>query len=380
MPPQVEDLFFNVPVRQQALRAPSEEYSRCLDVVTKYAVHFAGVAFSCKKAGAARADVNTSAGATRLDVVRSLYGQEVVREVVPVEYSAPAYELQIHGLVTNANYHVKKLEFILFINNRLVESSTLRKAVETVYAQLLPRNTHPWVYIALSMAPHNLDVNVHPTKKEVRFLYEEQVSEAVQAALLSALSSANSSRSFPTHVITSLQAPRDSGTVGTTVTRAVMDTPSTNAFDTGAATSSSVTKAGLSSIARTSTDSIPEPMIRDNRRDRSLSANQLRMDTFVQRSSSDAPLRTVSKTISAKKRAAAGSPDGAASTGKRIRKGVYDEPLQLLSVQELIAEIDDSAHTGSSLLHAQISVFGRSIWLFYRSQVGFPAACLRLLC
>jgi DNA mismatch repair ATPase MutL len=56
---------------------------------------------------------------------------------------------------------------ILFINHRLVESSSLRAAVDAAYAKYLPKHTHPFVYLALQIAPHNIDVNVHPTKREV---------------------------------------------------------------------------------------------------------------------------------------------------------------------------------------------------------------------
>lgn len=61
----------------------------------------------------------------------------------------------------------QRSEFILFINDRLVESSSIKKSVEAAYKDVLPKNTHPFVYLAIKMPTRHLDVNVHPTKREV---------------------------------------------------------------------------------------------------------------------------------------------------------------------------------------------------------------------
>ncbi|CAN0503025.1 unnamed protein product, partial [Discosporangium mesarthrocarpum] len=60
--------------------------------------------------------------------------------------------------------------FILFINGRLVESSAIRKTVEGAFKDILPKNTHPFVYLAITMPSMHVDVNVHPTKREVGLL------------------------------------------------------------------------------------------------------------------------------------------------------------------------------------------------------------------
>lgn len=115
------------------------------------------------------------------------------------------FRFRASGWVSNANYHVKKGVFMLFINNRLVrsvahtcmvdcllarrgsptrrcfltyfiyttrptnqvESTAIRRAVESVYAPVLPANTHPFVYLSIELPPPHVDVNVHPTKREV---------------------------------------------------------------------------------------------------------------------------------------------------------------------------------------------------------------------
>ena len=81
----------------------------------------------------------------------------------------------IEGLSTNVSFHQGKFEFILFINNRLVDCNSIKKAVDRVYSNYLPRNTHPFTYLSITLEPSHVDVNVHPTKQEVSFLYEDEV-------------------------------------------------------------------------------------------------------------------------------------------------------------------------------------------------------------
>ncbi|CAI5967339.1 unnamed protein product [Closterium sp. NIES-65] len=76
-------------------------------------------------------------------------------------------QFSMRGLISSANYSAKKTTMVLFINNRLVECSPLRKACEATYAAILPKAARPFLYLALSLPPHHVDVNVHPTKREV---------------------------------------------------------------------------------------------------------------------------------------------------------------------------------------------------------------------
>lgn len=107
----------------------------------------------------------------------------------------------MNGYISNANYSVKKCIFLLFINHRLVESASLRKAIETVYAAYLPKSTHPFLYLSLEISPQNVDVNVHPTKHEVHFLHEDSILERLQQHIESRLLGSNASRTYFTQVV-----------------------------------------------------------------------------------------------------------------------------------------------------------------------------------
>ncbi|KAM6997210.1 DNA mismatch repair protein Mlh1 [Tautogolabrus adspersus] len=197
----VEDLFFNVSTRRKALKSVADEYSRIVDVVSRYAIHNSGKSFCVKKHGETAADVRTQPNATVIDNIRAVYGNAVSRELIEVGFRDQKLNFELKGFISNANYSVKKCILILFINHRLVDSSALKKSMETVYAAYLPKNTHPFLYLSLDIAPQNVDVNVHPTKHEVHFLHEDAVIECVQKHVESKLLGSNASRTFFTQTL-----------------------------------------------------------------------------------------------------------------------------------------------------------------------------------
>uniref|UniRef100_A0A8B9TNI8 MutL homolog 1 n=1 Tax=Anas platyrhynchos TaxID=8839 RepID=A0A8B9TNI8_ANAPL len=172
----VEDLFYNINTRRKALKNPSEEYAKILEVV------------ACCNCGISR----------KLCVC---FCQTVNRELIEVGCEDANLAFKMKGYITNANYSVKKSVFLLFINHRLVESTALRKAIETVYAAYLPKSMHPFLYLSLEIAPKNVDVNVHPTKHEVHFLHEDSILERVQQHIESKLLGSNSSRMYFTQTL-----------------------------------------------------------------------------------------------------------------------------------------------------------------------------------
>uniref|UniRef100_A0A672ZU56 DNA mismatch repair protein MLH1 n=1 Tax=Sphaeramia orbicularis TaxID=375764 RepID=A0A672ZU56_9TELE len=197
----VEDLFYNVSTRRKALKSPGDEYSRIIEVVSRYAIHNSGKSFSVKKQGETVADVRTLPNASVVDNIRGVFGNAVSRELIEVGCEDQKLNYKMKGYVSNANYSMKKCILVLFINHRLVESSALKKAIETVYAAYLPKNTHPFLYLSLEIAPQNVDVNVHPTKHEVHFLHEDSVIESVQKHIEDKLLGSNSSRTYFTQTL-----------------------------------------------------------------------------------------------------------------------------------------------------------------------------------
>lgn len=197
----VEDLFYNVSTRRKALKSPSEEHGKVAEVVSRYAVHNSKVGFTLKKQGDNTTDIRTPPNSTVVDNIRTIYGPSVAKELLEVSFGDEKLKFTCSGYISNANYSVKKCIFLLFINHRLVDSSALRKAIETVYASYLPKNSHPFLYLSLEIAPQNVDVNIHPTKHEVHFLHEESIIEKIQQAVETKLLGCNSSRTFYTQAL-----------------------------------------------------------------------------------------------------------------------------------------------------------------------------------
>ncbi|KAJ3341345.1 DNA mismatch repair protein, partial [Kappamyces sp. JEL0680] len=192
----IEDLFYNIPTRQKAFKNTSEEYNRILDVVQRYAIHKTGIGFVCKKAGSSTCDVQTHSKSTRLDTVKGIFGNAISKELADFEMERP--DFAVTGLVSNASYSLKKREFILFINNRLVDCSDLKKSADAVYQKYLAKGSHSFMYLALAINPEHVDVNVHPTKKEVYFLHQDQIIQEICGELDAFLKTSSQSRTFYT--------------------------------------------------------------------------------------------------------------------------------------------------------------------------------------
>ncbi|KAF6757676.1 hypothetical protein DFP72DRAFT_890338 [Ephemerocybe angulata] len=180
----IEDLFFNTPTRLSALRSSSDEYARILDVMTKYAIHNSKVAFQCKKAGSGSPELTTPANSTIPQAIKLLYGHTIANDT----WKAEVY-------FTNANYQEKKTNFLLFINHRLVDSPRMKRAVEAVYTSILPKGASPFVYL------RTVDVNVHPTKKEVHFLNEDAITDKICSTMQVTLANQATSRTFETQTL-----------------------------------------------------------------------------------------------------------------------------------------------------------------------------------
>lgn len=197
----VEDLFYNVPTRRKAFRSASDEYNKIIDMVGRYAIHCSGVAFSCKKHGDSGTSITVQQQASTIDRIRQIHGSTVASELIEFAASDDRWGFKASGWATNANYHIKKTTLLLFINHRSVDSSNIKKAVEQTYSAFLPKNGHPFVYLSLEIDPQRVDVNVHPTKKEVNFLNEDEIIQCICENIRDKLAAVDTSRTFFTQTL-----------------------------------------------------------------------------------------------------------------------------------------------------------------------------------
>lgn len=204
----VEDLFYNIPSRLRALKSSSEEYSKIVDVVSKYSIHINDVGFCCQRqdgrGGKPTVDVMVRKGMKRKDRIRNIYGSNVANNLLELDIDP----LEDYGLakcqcsITNTNFDNKKsIAPVVFINNRLVVCDPLRRAINSIYAAYLPKGHKPFIYISMEIQPENLDVNVHPTKREVRFLNEDEIIDHIALSIDTHLASLDTSRKFMTQQV-----------------------------------------------------------------------------------------------------------------------------------------------------------------------------------
>ncbi|KAH6759331.1 MUTL-like protein 1 [Perilla frutescens var. frutescens] len=195
----IENLFYNMTARKKTLQNSADDYSKIVDLICRFAIHHTSVSFSCRKHGAARADVHSVATSSRLDAIRSVYGVSVAQNLMKIKVSdndPSSSTFEMNGFISNSNYIAKKITMVLFINDRLVECGALKRAIEIVYAATLPKASKPFIYMSIKLPSEHIDVNVHPTKREVSLLNQEIIIEKIQSAIESKLRNSNDSRTF----------------------------------------------------------------------------------------------------------------------------------------------------------------------------------------
>lgn len=193
----VEDLFYNVPQRKQALQDKRKEFQMIYDVMSKYAIHNYHVSFVLKNFGE-KNSFRTTSSQSPIDTIRIFHGNQLAQEIMPILYDDDVLRVKIKIYLTKINYSQKKALYIFFINHRLVENSALKDCLESIYSTYLPKGSYPFVYLNLEIDPQYVDVNVHPTKHQVHFLHEDEIIEKIKNIIEKAFVGGNESRKFYT--------------------------------------------------------------------------------------------------------------------------------------------------------------------------------------
>jgi len=179
---EVRDLFFNLPARRKFLKTDAGEMAQVTRVVTQLALCYATVGFSLS--GAARKPLEYPPVATLRDRIFQIYGDRP--DLVPVERSYG--EFRVHGFVAAlaAEGPVRGPQHV-FVNRRAVKDRTITHAILDSYSQASIKERSPEVHLLIEMPLDAVDVNVHPTKAEVRFRDQSFIHQVVRRAVGNAL-------------------------------------------------------------------------------------------------------------------------------------------------------------------------------------------------
>jgi len=187
---EVENLFFNTPARLKFLKSESTERRHITQLVTRYAMAYPTIRFRLIQDG--QEQFNSTGSGDLADVLVEAFGLETFRdmlEVSPLPLARPDLPpVEVYGFTSvPALTRSNRGHIVLFVNGRAVADQSLTYAVVQAYHTLIPQGRYPLAVLMLNLPPEEVDVNVHPTKAEVRFRAPDAVFAAVQRAVRQAV-------------------------------------------------------------------------------------------------------------------------------------------------------------------------------------------------
>lgn len=185
---EVKDLFFNLPVRLKFLKNPSTEFSYIVEISQLIALSNPGVSIVLKNNNSEY--FKTSGSNDLKTAICEIYTNSFMDKLKTVVKTDLLSGLKISGYAATPDFtRSSRKSVITFLNGRVVKCQILSKAIETAYKSMLPIKRYPFVIVNLQMPVEDVDINVHPQKKEVRYKSPNQVFQFVMSAISSAISS-----------------------------------------------------------------------------------------------------------------------------------------------------------------------------------------------
>lgn len=188
----VKNLFFNVPARRNFLKSNPIEFKHIIDEFQRVALAFPDISFTLFHNDTEVYNLPKSKLAQR---IVHIFGKNYREYLIPCQEETPL--VNVKGYVGKPEAAKKtRGEQFFFVNNRFIRHGYLHHAVMTAFQELLPKDTFPFYVLFLEIAPEHIDINVHPTKTEIKFDDEKSVYAIVQASVRKALGSHNIGLTF----------------------------------------------------------------------------------------------------------------------------------------------------------------------------------------
>lgn len=181
----VKDLFYNTPARKKFLKSAQTEGTYIADMVEKLALSHPDISFKFIQNNQTK--LHTSGNGNIKDLIYHVFGREISNAILPVEIENELFSVNGYigkPLITRGNRNFE----IYFINGRYVKSQLLSKAIEEAYKSFLMQHQYPFCVLYFTFKGESLDVNVHPTKMELRFDNNQEVYQYLCNGLLQVLS------------------------------------------------------------------------------------------------------------------------------------------------------------------------------------------------
>ena len=189
----IRKLFFNTPARLKFLKTAQTELSHITDLIGRFAMAYPSIHF--RLIHGSREMLSSPATGKALNSITQVMGKDVAKQLSPISFETPA--MRVSGYVSNPGLtKINRTEQIFFVNGRPVRSKTMTHAVDQAYRGLLQPGRYPVVIIFVDVTSDLVDVNVHPTKAEVKFSSEHEIHSAVHRAVNAALMSGAGAPTF----------------------------------------------------------------------------------------------------------------------------------------------------------------------------------------
>ncbi|MCK4670160.1 MAG: DNA mismatch repair endonuclease MutL [Nanoarchaeota archaeon] len=183
---KIYGLFYNTPARKKYMKDIPVEFSHIADVVTKYALAYQGIGFRLVHNG--KDILFAPKTPDRLGNVVNIYGRELAKEMIPINKETENFK--VRGFIGKPTINrADKSMIITFINHRYIRNQKINAAIVDAYANLLNTGRYPIVILNFEIPKEKIDVNVHPTKIEVRIEKEDIVCFEIKDAIKSELES-----------------------------------------------------------------------------------------------------------------------------------------------------------------------------------------------
>ncbi|GIV95569.1 MAG: DNA mismatch repair protein MutL [Herpetosiphonaceae bacterium] len=185
----IKNLFYNTPARLKFMRSEATEMSQISAIVTQYALAYPEIRFTLLLDG--RLALQTPGNGKLLDAIIDIYGPDVARSLLAVDSAAGEGEdrVAVSGYVSQPSLQRSARNYMhLFVNRRAIQPrGALVYVIEEAYHTMLMKGRHPMVVLNIEVDPSEVDVNVHPTKSEVKFRRQDRVFAVLTRAIRSAL-------------------------------------------------------------------------------------------------------------------------------------------------------------------------------------------------
>ncbi len=183
---RIEDLFFNTPARLNFLKSSAAELNRCLDIIGQLAIAYPSIRFLAKNGS--NEIIRSDGSGEPLDAIAAFWGRGVAKKLFPIMNQNP--EASVKGFVSSPDLtKAGRSHQLIYVNGRVIKSRLISHALEEAMRSLTPESRYPLAVVMIQVPPETVDVNVHPTKTEVKFRRDGEVHHAVSVAVKDALMS-----------------------------------------------------------------------------------------------------------------------------------------------------------------------------------------------